>query len=135
MPQTAELMAGTAGVGERVDQMAPQGSFLFKCLRGLQSLSPHPRMGGIPGHHPRNPVWKGEGAKAVPPPGAAEDHLTVTVTELFPTPHSPKKGAHLKERVPACRQLKEVLSDGRGSPGVGGTAGGLSFVERTQLCY
>lgn len=59
--QTAGLVVGTAGVGGRVDQMAPQGSFLLRCLGSLCSLFPHPKMGGAPGHRPRNPMREERG--------------------------------------------------------------------------
>lgn len=80
---TAGLAVEAAGMGERVNQMAPHGSFLLRCFWSLCSSLPHPEMGGNPGNHPKSP--RGEGGRdprggpgppaSIPPQSREKDPL------------------------------------------------------------
>ena len=78
----AELKVRAGGWG-RVDQMAPQGSLLFRCFRVTCSSVLYPKMGRNQDSFLSMSHGKGEGLR--PSHGA--------VIDLLPHPHNPEEGA------------------------------------------
>ena len=76
-------------MGERVNQMAPQGSFLFRCFWSLCSSFPHSKMGGNPGNCPESPTWRDRSDQGCPKGQQRTTHLPQTCSH---SPQSRERG-------------------------------------------
>lgn len=120
----AGLAVEAAGMGERVNQMAPHGSFLLRCFWSLCSSLHTLRWEEIQGTILRAPEEREEETQGGGPGPPA------------PIPRSPEKRTHSKKLLPIFRQIpleRSPVCWGRAS--MRWTLHSLFSVERTQLYY